>query len=180
MKKIVIIMIALFSSVLSFSQQPESGSNKYDENGNKMGLWITEDRYMKNFTNYKNGKRDGVFYRLNTDNNTLDYFVLLSNGELVDFFRFDYTGGLAYRLFDFRKFENELKPPYKGYTWSKGPDRICHCVEYYPNGNIEAEGDIIFWSDDDPEIDSIEYGEWKYYDEDGSLKIKDVSKKLKN
>lgn len=177
MKKILIIIIALHISVMSFSQQPESGSSKYNENGNKTGLWITEDGYRKNFTNYKNGKEDGVSYRLDTEDDTLEFFARCSNGELVDFFRFYDTGGLAYRMYDFRKFEIELKPPYKGYTWDKGPDRICHSVEYYPNGNIKAEGDMIFWSYEDPELDFIEYGEWKYYNDDGSLKIKDASKK---
>lgn len=172
MKKSVIVIVALLMSVLSFSQQAESGYNKYDENGNKTGLWITQDEYRKNFANYKNGNKDGVSYNLDTDDGTLDYFVRYSNGELVDFYCFYDTGGLAYRMFDFMEFEIELKTPYKGYTWDKAPDRICHSVDYYPNGNIKSEGDIIFWSDSDIEIDFIEYGEWKYYNEDGTLKEK--------
>lgn len=170
MKRSVIIMIALFSSVLSFSQHAESGSNKYDENGNKTGLWITQDSCWRNYRNYKNGKEDGVSYRLDTDDNKLDYFARCSNGELVDFYRFYDTGGLAYRMYDFREFEIDLKFPYKDWTWDEAPDRICHSVEYYRNGNIKAEGDLIFWSDSDIEIDSIEYGEWKYYNEDGTIK----------
>ena len=39
---------------------------------------------------------------------------------------------------------------------------------YYPNGNIEKEGMLLCtegpWMDD-----SVEYGEWKYYDENGNL-----------
>lgn len=164
-------MIALFSSVLSLSQHAESGSNKYDENGNKTGLWITQDRCWQSFAYYKNGKKDGVSYEVNTHYGTICNFVRYSNGEYVEIFTFnDKTGVLLSREYDFRKFEIDLPSPYKGYTWSKGPDRICHYVSYYPNGNIESEGDMIFWSDGDPEIDNIEYGEWKYYNEDGTLR----------
>ena len=176
MRKTILVIAALLTSVLSFSQQAETSINKYDENGNKTGLWIIQDGYRKYFTNYKNGIKDGVSYRVDTDDGTLDYFTRCSNGELVDLFCFNDTGGLAYRMYDFRKFEIDLKPPYKGYTWDKAPDRICHSVSYYPNGNIKDEGDIIFWSEEGPEIDFIEYGEWKYYNEDGSPKIKDARK----
>ena len=44
----------------------------------------------------------------------------------------------------------------------------CHYRSYYPNGNIEKEGMLLCtegpWMDD-----SVEYGEWKYYDENGNL-----------
>lgn len=173
----MIAIVALLISVLSFSQQTVRDCNKYDKNGNKTGLWITQDRYRKTFVNYKNGKKDGVSYTLDTDDGTLDYFTRYSNGKLVDLFCFFDTGGLAYRMYDFREFEIELKTPYKDYSsWDKAPDRICHSVSYYPNGNIKDEGDIIFWSEEGPEIDFIEYGEWKYYNEDGSPKIKDARK----
>ena len=172
MKKPLLIIVALLISVLSFSQQTVRDCNKYDAHGNKTGLWITRDRCWQSFTNYKNGKRDGISYVLDIDDGTLVYFTRYSNGELVEFFRFYDTGGLAYRMYDFRKFEIELKTPYKDYTWDKAPDRICHSVSYYPNGNIEDEGEIIFWSEEGFEIDFIEYGEWKYNNEDGSPKIK--------
>ena len=31
---------------------------------------------------------------------------------------------------------------------------------------------MIFWSDDGPDIDSIEYGEWIYHYEGGTMKEK--------
>ena len=71
----------------------------------------------------------------------------------------------------------KLNSEYQGYIWSKGPDRSCRCVSNYPSGNIESEGDMVFWSDDGPDIDSIEYGEWIYHYEDGTMKEKkDLSK----
>ena len=172
MKRLIVFIASLLVSVLSFSQEAQDVHNQYDENGDKTGLWITQDSCWRNYRNYKNGKEDGVSYRLDTDDDNLDYFARCSNGELVDFYRFYDTGGLAYRMYNFRKLDVDLKSPYKDWTWDKAPDRICHSVEYYPNGNIKAEGDLIFWSDDDPEIDFIEYGEWKYYNEDGTMKEK--------
>lgn len=171
MKKIVIILFAMFPSILSFSQQIEPARNKFDVNDKKTGLWITQDRCWQSFAYYKNGKKDGVSYEVNTHYGTLTYFVRYSNGEYVEIFTFDdASGALLCREYNFRKLEIDLKSPYKDWTWDKAPDRICHSVEYYPNGNIKEEGDLIFWSDSDIEIDSIEYGEWKYYNEDGTIK----------
>lgn len=171
MKKEIIIIAALLISVMSFAQTTESGCNKYDQNGKKTGLWITQHGVWKFFTEYKNGKEDGVSYMLNTSNDTLESLAQYSNGECVVFYRFD-MGGLRYRLYDFKKLEIKLKPPYKGYTWDKdkGPDRICKYVSYYSNGNKKEEGEMIFWSWESFEIDSIDYGEIKYYNEDGTLK----------
>lgn len=171
MKKIVIILYTVFSSILSFSQQIEPARNTFDVNDKKTGLWITQDRCWQSFAYYKDGKKDGVSYEVNTHYGTICNFVRYSNGEYVEIFTFnDKTGVLLSREYDFREFEIDLKSPYKDWTWDKAPDRICHSVEYYPNGYIKAEGDLIFWYDSDIEIDSIEYGEWRYYNEDGSIK----------
>jgi hypothetical protein len=44
----------------------------------------------------------------------------------------------------------------------------CYCITYYPNGNKESEG-ILLW-DESPESDfTFEYGEWEYYDDTGKL-----------
>lgn len=178
MKRLIVFIASLLVSVLSFSQEAQDVHNQYDENGDKTGLWITQDSCWRSFAYYKNGKRDGVFYRVNTHYGTLCDFTRYLNGEIEEQFTFhDKTGVLLGREYNFRKLDVDLKSPYKDWTWDKAPDRICHSVEYYPNGNIKAEGDLIFWSDDGPEIDFIEYGEWKYYNEDGTMKEKkDLSK----
>ena len=41
-------------------------------------------------------------------------------------------------------------------------------IVYYPNGNIKEEGTVL-WTEDPNMDDSVEYGEWKYYDENGNL-----------
>ena len=57
------------------------------------------------------------------------------------------------------------------------PDYNCHMISYYLNGNIKEEG-LLLWSEgESPESDfSIEYGEWKYYDENGNLTEKKTFK----
>lgn len=50
------------------------------------------------------------------------------------------------------------------------PDYKCYTITYYPNGNIQNEGTLLWSEGEAPESDfSVEYGEWKYYDENGKL-----------
>lgn len=46
--------------------------------------------------------------------------------------------------------------------------------QFYPNGNIEAQGWRVFG--EDFEIDDEEIGIWKYYTPEGKEKIVDYSK----
>ena len=114
MKKPLLIIVALLISVLSFSQQTVRDCNKYDAHGNKTGLWITQDRYRQSFTNYKNGKRDGVCYIVNTHYGTLCDFTRYSNGELVEVFTFlDETGVLLGREGEWKYYNEDGSPKIK-------------------------------------------------------------------
>ena len=50
------------------------------------------------------------------------------------------------------------------------PDYKCRSFSYYPNGNVQEEGWLLWSEGDAPESDmSVKYGEWKYYDESGKF-----------
>ena len=50
------------------------------------------------------------------------------------------------------------------------PDYKCYYKGYHPNGTIAKEGWLLWDEGSCPESDlSMEYGTWKYYDENGSL-----------
>ncbi len=51
-----------------------------------------------------------------------------------------------------------------------GFDCQCKSIEFYRNGNIQKEGVLLFPCDDHPVgPNSVEYGKWTYYNEDGTI-----------
>ncbi|MEA4918736.1 hypothetical protein [Proteiniphilum sp.] len=81
---------------------------------------------------------------------------------------FTETGHLWFVFKDFSK--NTFPITNEGEDKSYITDYKCYTVFYYPNGNKQDEG-LLLWSEGEaPESDfSVEYGEWKCYDEDGRL-----------
>ena len=63
-----------------------------------------------------------------------------------------------------RTYFKDVVFPYQGY-----------CYNFYEDGNIEAEGWMIFT--ENYLIDCEEVGIWKYYNADGKIRIVDYSKK---
>lgn len=132
--------------------------NQLNEKGNREGLWIEEyNEYYRAFTYYTNGKKNGPCYILH--NNLPSAIGEYTNGLDSGIWYYFRDGILYYLLKDFKKCEY----PETNYVYQ------CYCIKYYPNGNKEQEGILLFV--DDPQTDfTSEFGKWKYYNEDGSLK----------
>lgn len=135
--------------------------NHLNEKGNREGLWIEEYESVRFFTYYHDGKKNGPFYEISRSKNLPSIVGTFTNdiySGVWYYFRND-DGTLFYVLRDFKKFEH----PKYGYKFQ------CYCIDYYPNGNKQGEGIWLFV--DEPQSDTTsEFGEWKYYNEDGSLK----------
>ena len=169
-------MLVLFSQTVLSQKGYADKINQYNAKGQKEGLWKENTgQNWRTETYYHNGKRNGIFKELS-----------ISRGELITFgeYRNDtiagtwcYFGDYGHLMMiqnDFQK--NTYPTPAIHHVQEKEPCPFrCYCIEYYPNGNKESEG-ILLW-DDDPESDfTFEYGEWKYYNEDGTLKETKVFK----
>ncbi|MDD2313018.1 MAG: hypothetical protein PHT14_10795 [Petrimonas sp.] len=143
-----------------------SNYNKIDNNGKKQGLWIEENGNTRIERYYKGGVRSGVYKQF-----LAGKLVIL--GEYTN----DKESGIWY-YYD----KEHLTMTFENYATNydtitseggKGryiPDYKCYYKAYYPNGTIKEEGWLLWSEGDSPESDlSVEYGTWKYYNEDGKL-----------
>lgn len=48
-------------------------------------------------------------------------------------------------------------------------NKSCSYISYYDSGIVKSKGTLIYMEGSQPEVDSIEYGDWYYYDENGLL-----------
>jgi antitoxin component YwqK of YwqJK toxin-antitoxin module len=151
--------------ILVFSQKNDSTTNRTCEKI-KDGYCTEFDGIFKREIYYHNGKKNGI-YKVYSHTGSLRYF-----GEYKDdmkigiWYYFENDGRLMMILTNFEEGQFDIPKtsvllgdylPHKGY-----------CVDYYPNGMKQDEG-ILLW-DNSPESDfACEYGEWKYYDENGNL-----------
>ena len=148
--------------------------NQLNSNGQKEGLWIDRDTQNdKCYSYYKNGVQNGVNWCVDKAKNLISSFGEYSNGEHSGtWYYFGDYGHLMMIQKDFQP--NTYETPLEHHAQGICPYR-CYCIEYYPNGNKESEG-ILLW-DISPQSDfTFEYGEWKYYNEDGTLKETKVFK----
>jgi antitoxin component YwqK of YwqJK toxin-antitoxin module len=166
MNKIVLIILTnIIIPVCVFSQKGSNTINQFNPKHEKEGFWVEniEDFTIEQY--YFNGKRTGIHkeyirkkihclgeYRNDSIIGTWCYFwndghlmMILTNCEEGQF-EIPKTSVIEGEPF-----------PHKGY-----------CVVYYPNGMKQSEG-FLLW-DNSPLSDfTCEYGEWKYYDENGNL-----------
>jgi antitoxin component YwqK of YwqJK toxin-antitoxin module len=142
--------------------------NQYDNNGQKEGFWsdTIDGEIIQCY--YKNGVRSGV-YKWYSSTGNLFCFGEFENGQMSGtWFYFDVSTGHLW--FIFKNFEPNTDTIYNDLNEAFVPDHKCYSISYHLNGNIEDEGTILWYEGDDPTSDLfIEYGEWKYYDEDGNL-----------
>lgn len=168
MKKKVLIFFLLafaFNSSMFTQKGYIDKINQLNNNGEKDGYWIENRPFGTIELYYKNGLKSGVF-KSYSKKGILSALGEYTNGEISGtWYYFGDKGHLLMIQKDFSIntdtviLDNEKKKLY--------PHK-CYTISYYPNGNIEDEG-ILLWNDD-PEMDDVrEYGEWKYYDEMGKL-----------
>ena len=157
--------------------------NQYNSSGDKEGLW--EEDWGPEciaYITYHNGKRNGLFcaYRplTNTFSQIGEYIageprMVINMGEGDLSHRETPAGRItSFALYSTNKeFSiytqdgSSFTPYYKRYE-----------KNFYPDGQLESEGFMIWDKDQDPEKDSIKVGEWKYCDADGSITIKNYQK----
>ena len=132
MKKLILSALFCLVSFYSFGYQ-------IDENFTGQIVKKYKDGQVKSIENFKNGKLNGEFKEF-FENGSLFQIGTFKNGDMKNIKVFYENGNL--------KFEQNLKN-------RKGKYR-----GYYPNGQLEAEGEV-FQGD--------EIGLWKYYNEEGNL-----------
>lgn len=163
---IVIFTISSFN-LYSQSTKVDGFLNKYNTDGEKTGLWITEnDAGYRNAAYYKNGKNHGISVYYDLRSGYLSLFAEFTEGAPSGhWFYFGYYGQLIGERFDFKRNDITLH-------LSSGdicPTTYCYSVSYYDTGVIESEGVELFF--DLGEFDDFwKYGLQKYYFEDGTLK----------
>ena len=132
MKKLILSVLFCLITFYSFDYQ-------IDENFTGQVIKKYKSGQVKSIENFKNGKLNGEFKEF-FENGSLFQIGTFKNGDMKNIKVFYENGNL--------KFEQKLKN-------RKGKYR-----GYYPNGMLEAEGEV-FQGD--------EIGLWKYYNEEGNL-----------
>ncbi len=142
--------------------------NQLTDKGQKEGLWIDTIHNRIREVYYNNGIESGIFKKYNLKGKL---FVLgeYCNGKMCGtWYYFENYGHLMMTFKDFSRNTYSIIDEGSGRRYI--PDYKCYSTSYYPNGNVKNEG-LLLWSEgESPESDfSVEYGEWKYYDEAGIL-----------
>ena len=132
MKKLILSIIFCFVSFYSFGYQ-------IDENFTGQVIKKYKDGQVESIENFKNGKLNGEFKEF-FENGSLFQVGTFKNGEMKNIRVFYENGNL--------KFEQNLK------------DRKGRYKGYYPNGQLEEEGEVF---------QGEKIGVWRYYNEEGKL-----------
>ena len=164
-KILILALIGLAINIQTFPQIKDASQiNQYNADGKKDGFWKEDLGYQFEETYYHNGLKNGIFkaYR----NGKLSYFGEYKNGGMCGtWYYFDDFGGLVGIQKEFQKNDKLIPAVHRA---SGIAEEQCYTISFYPNGVKESEG-ILLW-DESPESDmTFEYGEWKYYDEQGNL-----------
>ncbi|MCF2638407.1 hypothetical protein I6E31_00320 [Fusobacterium varium] len=132
MKKLILSVLFCFVSFYSFGYQ-------IDENFTGQVIKKYKDGQVESIENFKNGKLNGEFKEFFEDG-SLSQIGTFKNGEMKSIRVFYENGNL--------KFEQNLK------------DRKGRYKGYYPNGQLEEEGEVF---------QGEKIGVWRYYNEEGKL-----------
>lgn len=167
MKNVILFICFLFlNSISSFAQKDSLNEmNQLNSKGQKEGYWVEKSEYDTIELYYKKGKKSGLF-KSYSKKGTLSAFGEYAENIITGiWYYFGNEGHLDMIQKDFKTntdivlLDNGEKYlyPYK-----------CYTILYYPNGKIKREG-VLLW-DEDPELDTVhEFGEWKYYNEEGKF-----------
>lgn len=168
--RIIYIGILFLMPTYVFAQSVKTAQiNQYNSKGQKEGYWIEDRGFDRIETYYCNGKKSGLFKSYTKDNiPTLKFFGAYHNDKVTGkWYYFDEWGRLLFT-------ESNITPNRDTVTLYGERKYVyrnkSYTTDYYPSGQIKREG-IVLW-DDEGDIESgnfHEYGEWKYYDEDGNL-----------
>ncbi|GHT00654.1 hypothetical protein FACS189421_12920 [Bacteroidia bacterium] len=138
--------------------------NQFNDKGQKEGFWKEDLKFQTEEAYYHNGVKSGIYktYR----RGTLACFGEFENGKMSGIWY--YFGDFGHLMSIMKDFQKNDKPIPAEHHSQGICSYQCYYITYYPNGVKKSEG-ILLW-DEDPEDDfTFEYGEWKYYNENGNL-----------
>ena len=137
--------------------------NQLNSKGLKAGLWHEGQNV---YSYYKDGSRNGVYWKYYSAKGKLAEFGTYYNGEKVGkWYYFTVDRFLEYVVKDIRCNNEEVKNM-DGSSYLK-PEYRCHATSYYPNGEKKEEGEGLFYRNG--KIIYFKIGKWKYYDNKGRL-----------
>jgi antitoxin component YwqK of YwqJK toxin-antitoxin module len=163
----VLICFALNANVFSQKGYTEK-INQLNSKGQKEGFWVDSTKYRIKETYFRNDVLSGIYKEYNIKGRLL-IFGEYKNGLMCGtWYYFTKDGHLWFIFKDFAKNLYAILNEGNGKKYI--PDYKCYSISYYLNGNVQSEG-LLLWSEgESPESDfSVEYGEWKYYDDTGKL-----------
>jgi hypothetical protein len=162
---LVLILGFGLSGEIGMAQIKKPPMNQLNAAGEKEGYWVTENGRQRIETYYHKGKKSGVFKSL-WANKLSCIGVYQDDIECEKWYYFGDYGQLLCMETDFQENTDSIKlDDGKVYT----PDSRCYRIQYYDNGHKKREGNVYYFTKGDREIEWIEYGEWKYYNEEGNL-----------
>lgn len=183
--KIRIIVFLLLVSVLSFAQDTTGNPpkdfgrilNLYNSEGLKEGWWLED--YMPGhvaYVSYHNGKRDGLSFAYMNSTKVPDWVAYSINGEpqAIIYFSEGRQGnspGAIDMIFLCSRNNEFIVKKHDGTYFT--PYYKAYFKGFYPTGQLESEGFLVWDKDEAPEIDGRECGIWKYYDTDGNVSVKE-------
>ena len=174
MKTRVVLILAICFSLFNFVVLAQNGYedkvNRYNHNEQKEGLWKENtSKYWRTETYYQNGKKNGIYKKFSTRRNELELFGEYRNDTITG--TWYHFGDYGHLMMTFSEFTKNIHSIITGNNKGKyTPDYKCYMTSYYPNGRKKEEGLLLWNEGESPESDfSVEYGEWKYYDENGNL-----------
>lgn len=155
------------NSVFDYGQE----INKYNTNGQKENLWISDDRDPTSFGWFLNGKREGLHFAWYLYSNTVDQIQFFCQDSPILYLGIDEQGRVLSIMicginneFSIRNLDGSFyMPRYKSY-----------CKSYFPDGRLKSEGFLV-WNIGDEIVmgDQVKCGIWKYYDQNGRISIKE-------
>ena len=167
MKRLLLLLLFVLPIYSSAQITWKDKVNQLNEKGKKYGLWITEYNNRKVYEYYKDGKQHGPFYCVNTMNNTLVFSGEMFEDNYVNYNYYSDRGHLMTSMTNFQKNNTPVPKCHMEFFYSI-PDFRCLCTDFHSNGAVGGVGTILFFSPD-PIVYGREFGEWKYYDEEGEL-----------
>ncbi len=148
--------------------------NLVNSAGMKHGIWLEENQSYISLSNYKSGMKDGIEVVFNQSAlpARLVYLLEYTNDSIRSIISFDTKTGLPTGISQFIR-ENNNPIIHPETTDSDYTLPFLFYSKYYDrnSGHIESEGHELLG--DDWEIDNWMIGEWKFYDEEGAIEIRD-------
>ena len=165
---LVVLILCLSCQTIKVKSQnaPIVEFNQFNENGVRKGLWIENKGQRTEFKYYKNGILDGPCWIMSSNDNHVLAIGRFENSKYAGvWYNFDDEGHLLSVQKNFKETIIQIPSKHKANGFCSN---LCYCIHYYSNGFIKSEG-LLLWNVSPDSDFTFEYGEWKYYNDDGTL-----------